>query len=187
MSILFNHAIRHDLYDHNPIRWVRQSAKRTKAPTVLSVSEIKSLLPALGLRERTTLVLLDACTGLRMSELFALKWSDVDFESKQMDVRRSIVNQVVGSCKTEASQKPVSLDDRFAECLLDWRAETKYNKRTTGSLPARLPEAPGLTGASPSCEIRSGRALKRSGLIGHSGGIRSGTPTRLYCDPTGQT
>jgi integrase len=51
---------------------VRQSAKRTKAPTVLSVSEIKSLLPALGLREQT-LVLLDACTGLRMSELFALK------------------------------------------------------------------------------------------------------------------
>ena len=127
MSVLFNHAIRHDLFDRNPIRWVRQSAKRRKAPTVLSVSEIKALLPALGLRERT-LVLLDACTGLRMSELFALKWSDVDFEAKQMDVRRSIVNQVVGSCKTEASQKPVPLDERLAESLLVWKSGTKYNR-----------------------------------------------------------
>ena len=50
MSVLFNHAIRHDLFDPNPIRRVRQSAKRTKTPTVLSVSEIKSLLPALGCR-----------------------------------------------------------------------------------------------------------------------------------------
>jgi len=40
MSVLFNHAIRHDLYDRNPIRWVRQSAKRMKAPRILSASEI---------------------------------------------------------------------------------------------------------------------------------------------------
>jgi integrase len=86
MNVLFNHAIRHDLFDRNAIRWVRQSAKRTKAPTVLSASEIKSLLPALSQLEQT-LVLLDSCTSLRMSELFALKWSDVDFEAKQMDRR----------------------------------------------------------------------------------------------------
>lgn len=39
------------------------------------------------MRERT-LVLLDVCTGLRMSELFALKWSDVNFETNELDVRR---------------------------------------------------------------------------------------------------
>jgi integrase len=126
MSVLFNHAIRHDIYDRNPIRWVRQSAKRTKIPTVLSASEIQSLLSALGIRERT-LVLLDVCTGLRMSELFALKWSDVNLESKELDVRRSVVKQMVGSCKTEASQKPVPLDQRLADALLVWKGTTKYN------------------------------------------------------------
>jgi len=127
MSVLFNHAIRHDLYDRNPIRWVRQSTKRMKAPRILSASEIQSLLAALDVRERT-LVLLDVCTGLRMSELFVLKWSDVKFESGELDVRRSIVKQVVGSCKTDASQKPVPLDRRLADALLVWKSTTEYNK-----------------------------------------------------------
>jgi integrase len=127
MSVLFNHAIRHDIYDRNPIRWVRQSAKRTKTPTVLSTSEIQSLLSALNVRERT-LVLLDVCTGLRMSELFALKWSDVNFESRELDVRRSVVKQIVGCCKTEASQKPVPLDQRLADALLEWKGTTMYNR-----------------------------------------------------------
>ena len=72
MSVLFNHGIRHEICKYNPIRLMRQGAKRKKFPTVLSASEIQQLIASLGLRERT-LVLLDAGTGLRMSELFALK------------------------------------------------------------------------------------------------------------------
>jgi integrase len=125
MSVLFNHAIRHDLYDRNPIRLVRQSAKRRGVPEVLSIAEIHLLLNALGLRERT-LVLLDVGTGLRMSELFALKWKDVDFSSQQISVVRSIVMQVTGPCKTEASQKPIPLDPYLAEGLKTWRLHTPY-------------------------------------------------------------
>jgi hypothetical protein len=36
MSVLFNHARRYDLYDHNPIHWVRQNGKRRSAPDVLT-------------------------------------------------------------------------------------------------------------------------------------------------------
>jgi len=41
-------------------------------------------------------------------------------------VTRSIVFQVVGPCKTEASQKPVPLDPRLAEALHTWRRYTRY-------------------------------------------------------------
>jgi integrase len=61
---------------------------------------------ALDLREKT-LVLLAASTGLRQSEMFALKWSDIDFDLKLINVTRSIAYGVVGPCKTESSQKPV--------------------------------------------------------------------------------
>jgi integrase len=125
MSVLFNHARRYDLYDRNPIQWVRQSAKRRNAPDVLTSNEVKQLLAALQPRERI-MVLLDVATGLRQSELFALKWKDVDFKNKQLWVTRSIVQQIVGRCKTEASQKPVPLHDHLIRNLRSWQRRTPY-------------------------------------------------------------
>src|SRR5215472_12485773 len=77
LSVLFNHACRYEFFDRNPIRLVRQGAKRRGTPRVLTPVEIKLLHGGLRLRERA-LVLVAASTGLRQSELFALKWSDID-------------------------------------------------------------------------------------------------------------
>lgn len=125
MSLLFNHGRRHDLCERNPIEWVRQSAKRRTSPDILLTSEVQALLANLRFRERT-LVLLAVTTGLRRSEIFALKWNDVDFYAKQIHVTRSIVQNVVGNCKTESSQKPVPAHDDLVEALQQWRGRTNY-------------------------------------------------------------
>jgi integrase len=125
MSTLFNHGIRHEICARNPIRLVRQSAKRKKIPTVLSAGEVQRLIGVLALRERT-FVLMDVGTGLRMSELFALKWRDINFHDYQISVTRSMVMQVIGPCKTEASQKPIPLDPYLAEVLQNWRQQSRY-------------------------------------------------------------
>jgi integrase len=70
--------------------------------------------------------LLAVTTGLRRSELFALKWKDVDFENRQLHVMRSIVQNVVGVCKAESSQKPVPAHDDLIEALRKWHRETPY-------------------------------------------------------------
>jgi integrase len=127
MSILFNHACRYELFDRNPIHLVRQSAKRRTPPAILVPAEIKALIDGLALRERT-LVLLAASTGLRQSEIFALKWGDIDFESGTMSVIRSIVYGVVGPCKTESSQKPVPMHPTLADALMQWRKRCTYIK-----------------------------------------------------------
>jgi len=63
MSVLFNHARRYDLFDGNPIQWVRQSAKRRSAPNLLTIEEVRHLLQryrarknpgVLGHKHRTT-------------------------------------------------------------------------------------------------------------------------------------
>src|SRR5450631_3313284 len=82
MSVLFNHGLRHELIHRNPVQWVRQSAKRKNIPAVLEIKEVRSLLDALAMRERT-MVLLDVVTGLRASELFGLKWVDIDFTKNE--------------------------------------------------------------------------------------------------------
>src|SRR5689334_12505371 len=125
MSTVFNHGMRHEICTRNPIQLVRQSAKRRKIPSVLSASEVKQLIGVLAIRERT-LVLLDVGTGLRMSELFALKWRDINFQDNEINVTRSMVMQVVGPCKTEASQKPVPLDPYLAQVLQQWRQHVQF-------------------------------------------------------------
>jgi integrase len=125
MSALFHHAMRYEWVDRNPIKLVRQSAKRERVPDVLELSELQLLLSRLELRERT-LVLLDAATGLRVSELLALRWEDVDFKALELRVTRAIWHQVIGECKTEASAKPVPLDVYMAEDLLRWKRTSPY-------------------------------------------------------------
>ena len=80
MSVLFNHAIRYEWLEQgkNPITLVRQSAQRRFTPPVLEPFEVQSLLSKLANPFRV-MVLLDVTTGLRRSELFALKWKDIDF------------------------------------------------------------------------------------------------------------
>jgi integrase len=69
-----------------------------------------------------------ASTGLRQSELFAVKWGDIDFVQHTMNVVRSIVYGVVGPCKTESSQKPVPVHPTVLEALSKWKEACRYNK-----------------------------------------------------------
>jgi integrase len=125
MHAVFNHAVRWEWHDKNPITQVRQSSKRMHIPVVLTLDEVEELL--LYLEEPTrTAVLVDVMTGLRVGELLALKWSDIDFEKFQVHVSRSISLQHVGECKTEASRKPVPLDSRLADALWNWRTICAY-------------------------------------------------------------
>lgn len=125
MHAVFNHALRWEWHDRNPITHVRQSAKRMEIPIVLTLDAMEELL--LYLEEPThTAVLVAALTGLRVSELLALKWEDIDFERFEIRVTRSISLQHVGECKTEASRKPIPLDSRLAEALSRWRALSAY-------------------------------------------------------------
>jgi len=103
MSAVFSHAIRFEIADKNPITSVRQSVKRTSVPVILDANELHRLFNELGPRERA-MIMIEALTGIRRSELMGLKWTDVDFIGSRIEITRSVVDQAVGKCKTEASQ-----------------------------------------------------------------------------------
>jgi integrase len=133
MSSVFNHAIRWDFTDRNPITGpvkgsgVRVSGKRERTPDILEVQEMHLLLGALGIRERA-MVFLDMPSGLRRGELAGLKWGDFDFKNLHVSVTRSLVDQHVGPVKTEASRKLMPIDDYLAHDLLAWYEVTPYKK-----------------------------------------------------------
>jgi len=136
-SLLFKHACRYELFDRNPIRFVRQSARRRRTPDVLTGAEIRLLVNNLPIRERT-LVLLAASTGLRQGELFGLKWRDVDFEHGELNVIRSIVCGIEGRCKTESSQKPVPMQSQLAASLIEWKRLCRFKAGDDWVFASRL-------------------------------------------------
>ncbi|HEX4169113.1 MAG TPA: tyrosine-type recombinase/integrase [Bryobacteraceae bacterium] len=133
LSVLFNHAIRWEFTDRNPISGpnrgagVRQSSRRENIPDILEISEMQDIVAKLQLRERV-LLFLDMATGLRRGELTGIQWGDIDFENLLIDVQRSVVDQVVGRCKTEASKKAMPLDEYTAADLRGWYRETPYRQ-----------------------------------------------------------
>jgi integrase len=93
MHAIYNHSMRWEFFDHNPITLVRQSAKRTRVPEVLTAEEIGKLLAELSDPWRTA-VYVAVTTGLRVSELLALKWCDFDFVAGEIKLSRGIVRQM---------------------------------------------------------------------------------------------
>ena len=129
MSAIFQHALRYEWTSTNPISLVRQSAKREHIPEILDVDEIKSLLSELrGFPVAFVAVFVAAVTGLRVSELLALKWEDISFTAMEIHLSRGIVHQHIGEMKTETSKKPLPLGAGLAEVFMDWRAQTRFNQ-----------------------------------------------------------
>jgi integrase len=125
MSAVCSHAVRYGWMTTNPIRAVRQSAKRERIVVPLTADDLQKLFAELGPRERT-LVLLDVPTGMRRGEVLATQWCDIDFSKKTLNIRRSIWHQHVGSVKTEESEKVMPLGEEMITDLLRWRKETPY-------------------------------------------------------------
>ena len=67
------------------------------------------------------------CTGLRVSEVLALRWEHIDFKAGVMPVQQGVVNGRIGKVKTEASHDEIPLDPAFAHVLREWKG-----KRTEG-------------------------------------------------------
>lgn len=68
------------------------------------------------------MVLLDVTTRLRLSELFALQWEDIDFCNLSIDIKGSIFHGgVVGQCKTDTSRQLVPLSLNVAADLWLWK------------------------------------------------------------------
>lgn len=115
------------------------------------------------------MALLDAATGLRISELLGLKWSDVDFASLSLHVQRSIWHGKVGTCKTVASKKPLPLDTNLATELLNWYRNTKFNAATDWVFAS--PYTEGRQPYSPEFLLRKQirPAAKRAGISARIG------------------
>ena len=187
MSVLFNHGLRHELLDRNPVQWVRQSAKRKKIPAVLEIEEVKSLLGALDIRERT-MVLLDVVTGLRASELFGLKWTDINFNKNEISVTRSIVMQVVGSVQNRGVAETCSARSASRENAPYVAGSHEVQSRRRLGLCQSVQQRPKAVLVPVADEQSNSQGRARCWHHRRkSDGIRSATPAQRSCGRAART
>jgi integrase len=96
-------------------------------PIILKPKETFIILNTLPWLQQT-MVVLDAATGIRYSEIAGLRWKEVDWKNNCTRIERRWIRGGVDKPKTKASKAPVAMSEVLAVCLLAWRRETKYGK-----------------------------------------------------------
>jgi integrase len=129
MQVIFKHGQRYGLLprtqEANPILFVRQSSVSDFEPVVLTFAQCIDIMSTLNDMHRV-LVLADAATGLRISEILALRWSDIDWKQSRIRITRAYVYGKFGPPKSKASKKPVPMHPLLASLLQEWRKQTPY-------------------------------------------------------------
>lgn len=101
-------AFHEELIDSNPMDRFRYLAPETREPKPFTLSEIEAILKLLEGQERN-LIQFAFWSGLRTSELIALRWEDVDFERDKLFVRKAVVRGIEKTTKTSSGQRTVEL------------------------------------------------------------------------------
>jgi integrase len=104
---IFKRAMKVYRLPSNPMALVeRPRVRHSSEIDVLSASEVRTLVRETSTEQHKALILTAAFTGLRMGELLALRWGEVDFAAETIRVVRSFT---IGGESSPKSGKPRSV------------------------------------------------------------------------------
>jgi integrase len=129
-------AERLDLFPRNVARAVKGPSLGHEERQALTVEEARAFLAAVESERLEAVSVLGLTMGLRRGEVLGLRWDDIDFEARVLDVRRAL-QRVDGALrlvetKTRASRRPLPIP------AMSLRApERRPGRRPNASRPAR--------------------------------------------------
>ena len=107
-----------EVIDRNPLDRIKNLPIDTREPEPFTPDEIARILAELHGQERN-LIQFAFWSGLRTSELIALRWQDVDFAKQCIHVRVAKVRGINKPTKTKAGMRQVTLQPEALAALLD--------------------------------------------------------------------
>ncbi len=110
-------AVRDDLLPSNPVRKTRMPrCGPAKERVPISPDTLSTLIEKLAEPSRSIAALL-AMTGLRIGELLALRWQDVDLENRFLSVNQSVYEGHFDEPKSRRSKRRVPLGPKSLEII----------------------------------------------------------------------
>lgn len=116
----------HGLVSTNPCEPVETRASSDYRAIIVTPQQTLAILRALTSPLHRILVLTCSATALRSSEIFALRWGDLDFHEGRIRVSKRWSRGKDGPTKTRSSDGYVPLHQRLARHLRAWRRRTPY-------------------------------------------------------------
>jgi integrase len=118
-------AVRRRWAGENPCRYVdRPSVELSEDIRFLDPDQVEAVLRVIDQgdfgRVHSAIILTAAMSGLRLGELLALRWRDVDWQAQRIRVRYSFVRGHLGTPKSRRGSRSVPMADRLGgelDCL----------------------------------------------------------------------
>jgi integrase len=93
-----------------------------RKPLVLTIKQYLSFAAQLLDRHRT-MVVTAMCSGMRVSEVLALRWDQVDFATGLLSAQPVSANALLGEPKTGMAKEEIPIDPVLGGALLEWRTK----------------------------------------------------------------
>ncbi|MBY0124411.1 site-specific integrase [Bacillus sp. S/N-304-OC-R1] len=122
LSTLFRSAVKKGYLDKNPIRFMNMVKAPNRIPVILSESEIEKFLEATYSEGEGMMYEFGLSTGLRLAEILALSWSDLDFDHQTIIVKK-IVDAGIGG-----KQNIVEIRSNFRQVMIPSHLLPKLQK-----------------------------------------------------------
>ena len=117
LSVVMATATDWQYLTRNPVRGVKlPPGKAVKQAAVLTVEQLAMVIANLKEPYRTMAVIASS-TGMRESEVLALKWDDFDTGAQTVRVRRSLYRGKLNAPKTEESDRMIPYGDMVRDAL----------------------------------------------------------------------
>lgn len=120
---VFDELYHDDIIDKNPLERVKNHPASTREPEPFNNDEISRILQELKGQEKN-LIQFAFYSGLRTSELIALRWQDVDFDKNCVYVRAAKVRGHLKCTKTKSGKRDVTLQPQAREALINQKTFT---------------------------------------------------------------
>jgi len=126
LRLMFDVAQLNRYVKSNPVNpKIHRPAMERQRKRSWSVEQAKSILSAVEFAYRAPLIML-ALTGIRVGELLALRWSNVDFLRKRITITHSLWRGKLQTTKSEASDREIGMSDELVQTLLEHCAGSNF-------------------------------------------------------------
>lgn len=127
---LFKHAIKNGWTHNNPVQFIECTGAAKEPERVLDLAEVEKICDHIRTTDDfkrqayETFVWIGYYTGLRLGEIAALEWSDIDLEGATITVSKRQdphTNFITEQLKTKSSYSKIPMCEPLKAILMDWR------------------------------------------------------------------